>query len=144
MHACCRAGPADPWDGTVREALQRREICSGSPAAAAAVPQMPCRSRYALLAAASASAPQKVLRAVRIIIPKRPPYPTREEREREWDRDAVRQGGRICLWPHRCFWPHHFEQAQVHWWTPRNILPAWIATPAKGWIANSCDTCMKY
>jgi hypothetical protein len=85
MHACCRAGPADPWDGTVREALQRREICSGSPApaAAAAVPQMPCRSRYALLAAASASAPQKVLRAVRIIIPKRPPYPTREERERE-------------------------------------------------------------
>lgn len=71
------------------------------------------------------------------------PY-ERGEREREWDRDAVRQGGRICLWPHRCFWPHHFEQAQVHWWTPRNILPAWIATPAKGWIANSCDTCMKY
>ena len=143
LHPCMhvawqgRAAPASTQQirGTGLCARRRDEkICSGLPCTSSCC----CRcaadalslSRPPALRLSAASAPQKALCGIRIVTQKRPPHRTTGEREREWDRDGALSGrvAGAASGPTICELSSGLLfggcGAQLHWWTPRHILPA--------------------
>jgi hypothetical protein len=119
-----RAAPADPWDGTVREAQTVACCCCAADALSLSrSPPLPCCQ-------CQCTSKGRLCR-VRIITPKRQPYPTSEgEKESVWDRHGA-AWQELPLAP-PCL-PFGGSGAHLHWWTPRNILRScqlWFATPA--------------